>query len=149
MGRKIIEPKTNNFEALMKLRNRPISGRPGDRIQAICWLLGAENQKEQQNDFAHIYGVNLRTLKRWIRHFNEVGVEGGFWRNQKPGRRSFMDDIPMALNVWRIANGIPRENNGRWFHELHRQATKQLGIKVSLTAFMRAWFKFFEDENGA
>ena len=88
MGRKLIEPRTDiSFFELAQLRSRIQRGPEWDRINAIYWLFGAPDQKVMQEETAEMNSVSLKTIKRLIHRFNEVGVAGEFWLFRKRGSK--------------------------------------------------------------
>jgi transposase len=56
-------------------------------MRYIYWLFGAEDQKVMQGETAEMKCASLKTIKRLIHRFNEVGVAGEFWLFRKHGRK--------------------------------------------------------------
>ena len=56
-------------------------------MRYIYWLFGAKDQQALQLDMAEMTAVSLKTIKRLIQRFNEVGIAGEFWLFRKRGRK--------------------------------------------------------------
>ena len=85
-------PKVN-FRPLYEMDRSP---QEGIRIHAVFTLMGLDAREMTRKEFAENYFVSQRTIQRWVKRYNELGLEGRFWRTKPPGRKP-----AISTDLWR------------------------------------------------
>lgn len=82
-----------NFRPLYEMDRSPAEG---IRIHAVFTLMDLDPREMTRKEFAENNFVSQRTIQRWVKRYNELGLEGRFWKTKPPGRKP-----AVTTDLWR------------------------------------------------
>jgi transposase len=140
MGRKPIKPYISPYDDIVKYLNNTKSVMEWQRFDLLN-RLGHEDPAStvSRKENVKYEFVSPRTVQRWVKRCNEVGLAGMRELDLRPGRKPIISKAVLKEKILPIIKYFNKPDGSRHadYKDLHRQVTEVLGIKITLPALIK------------